>query len=94
MQEASQVGGRNYEFCESELDRLDAANSTKMSPAWEAASRSSTQEFPKILWIPKVHYHVQKLVPALSQMNPVHITPSYFSQIHFYNISSSMSRSS
>jgi hypothetical protein len=43
---------------------------------------------PNILWNPNVHYRVYKspaLVPFLSQMGPVHNTPSYFSKIH-YNI--------
>jgi hypothetical protein len=28
----------------------------ELSPSWEAASRSGTQEFPKMLWNPNVPY--------------------------------------
>jgi hypothetical protein len=60
--------------------------SMEFSLYWETASRLASHEFPNILWNPKVHYRAQKnlpLVPILSQMNSVHITPSYFSKIHF-----------
>jgi hypothetical protein len=59
----------------------------EMSPSGEAANCAATQELPSILWWnPKLHYRVHKsppLVPVLSQINPVHTTPSCLSKIQF-----------
>jgi hypothetical protein len=55
----------------------------ELSPG-EATSSSATQESPKIFLNLKVRYHFHKsqpMVPVLSQMNPVHTTHSYFSEI-------------
>jgi len=48
---------------------------------WEANRFSDSQETPLILWDLKIHYHVSKCplsVPTLSQINPVHNSPSTF----------------
>jgi hypothetical protein len=61
-------------------------HSMKPAPSWEAARSSALQEFPNILWNPKVHYRVhmsQLLIPILSNIYPTHTTPSYISKIHF-----------
>jgi hypothetical protein len=56
------------------------------SPSWETSSCLATQEFLNILLNPIFQYRVHMgppLVPILSQPNPIHTTPSYFSKIYF-----------
>ena len=58
---------------------------TEQSPSWEANRFSASQEFPRILWNPRVHYRIHKCpspVPVLSQLHPVHTFTSHFLKIY------------
>jgi hypothetical protein len=51
----------------------------------EADSDSASQEIPRLLCNPKVHYRVHNsplLHPIFSQMNPIPTFPPYFPKIH------------
>ena len=72
-------------------------NSMEQSPSWEANRFSGTQETPRIVLNPKVHYLIYKSpspVPILSQINSVEARLSHFSKFHFNIILPSTSGSS
>jgi hypothetical protein len=58
----------------------------ELSSFSEAQVAHVTQKLTSILWNLKFHYHDHKIPPlvsVLSNINPVYITPSYLSKIHF-----------
>ena len=57
----------------------------EQSPSCEADRFSASQEIPRILWNPKVHYRIHKFPPPVSilfLLDSVHTPTSYFLMIH------------
>ena len=59
----------------------------EQSPSCKANRFSSSQEIPRILWNPKVHYRIHKWLPPFSilcQLDPVHTPTPRFLEIHLF----------
>ena len=64
---------------------LTLAHSMDHSPSWKGNRFSASQEIPRIVWKPKVHYRTHKFpppVPILSQLDSVHTPTSHFLKTH------------
>ena len=71
-------------------------HSMEQSPSWENNRFSASREISRILWNPKVHYHIHMCpppVPILSQLDLIHGHTFHFLNIHL-NIVLSKSGSS
>ena len=57
----------------------------EQSPSSEAKVFSASQEIPRILWNPKVHYRIHMSpppVPTMSHIDQVHTPTFHFLKIH------------
>ena len=79
------------------MEKPELTNSVEHSPSWQAARFLPSQEIPRVLCDPKVHYSMHNSpppVPALSQIDPVRVPQTHLFKIHFNFILPSTPKSS
>ena len=88
-----------YIFCSFRYSSINVhllSYSMKHNRSWQANRLSGSQEIPRILCNPKVHYRIHKCpppVPILRQLDPVHTATLHFLKTHLHIIRPSMSGS-
>lgn len=70
--------------------RRPSSRSRVFRASWKAKSSPGIQEFPCVLWDPKIYYRTHNSPPPvtiLSHINPIHVPPqSCFFRIHFNTV--------